>query len=1322
MSLLKIALWVAMVGLFATSATWAQTPIKRQAADFDRCQLRDPTVIPKIKETGTLSANQGSVDGWFEYDFTADQTGWYELIVHPNSSNIEYFIDQRWYQFSQTNDAKVGNVWLAAGKHTLRIQRQHWTGIPKVTDWALMPSDGSIGKSMHVRVADDRTIVRRGESVKLLIETGNRAEPVTLTAVVINAADNKPVGGYPVDIAASKDSQTTALTIPCDAEGFYVVQFTCAGQAITKMDAAPITLTVIDTTAVPHAGGELKKELVREIDCAQAEPDYSGGGATRVIRKPFGAYRETNDVGWLDHMNSKDPSWFAYKVEIDSVQQPYVVEVDYPDDAKRTFCIAVRESKMVSYPVATGVDCGGEFSLSNKMLTNTAVIYPRAKDLRILLVQPLTGMRAAAAKIRVYKVNGDLPLLDVPVRGGRDFGDWFEEGSSYVGMYGVSHMGYSALADSALAGDRWAHCVAYMGGSTLWYTPVVYQFGMYPSRYNIQYTALYSPDTIRVMLMKCEKYGLQFISEFHPEARELAYPSPRTPDPARALMVSKDGRLGRLPWANSAGASFDPLYPPNQEWYLGMIGEFCDRYKDSPALEGVSLRLMDWCNPSLNNFHSMDWGYNDATLALFEKDTGIQVPVTSTGPERFRLRYDWLTIHERDKWRDWRCDKITELHARIRDRIHQARPDLKLYLNMFSGTQFPDDLRDMGIDVRRLSELDGVILVNARYPHGRHYWGMKAAEHRDYLINPAKLKSLSDTRGRGSFLFGAVYFEATEVIVPPKDLGFPANTLATWMSAVVDPAGRQALEHWALALAECDTAFISDGGNTYTLGQPVLRDFLREYRHLPPDPFNRRADATDPVAVWELAKDGGLWFYAVNMERYPVSTRIAFRGDGKVIRVSLNEAAPLSDHVMTMDLEPYELRCFRADKSMSIEKVSVTVPPEQLEMVTTQVTWLEQLATDAQSKEGLPGAAFGQQHVKTIVDSANQARAALDAGHLWLARTTLNHAALYEVYELCNRWPPMFRDNGAPVPPVGAATAGQLRTAAQPADQLQVVTSESVCPLWVGQKLLTTDGASLKINVDVPFVARYRLVVGRVAGGDYGLLDVVSDGKVVGTLNHLPDSVSGIESVLTDFIALSKGTNTIEFRRKTGSRIAVAYVDVSPVFTDLTGRFWQTVGPFAGSAKDVAATMAHVYPPEAATAPLDFAQTFTDNGVTLRWQTLEKDRDFVSLSDRQGLGVGQIGFAVTHIKSPITQTVRIKYGMDYWMKIHLNGKLIVDKTERPGGAPYKGQFEDDITLQQGVNELRVKVMSGSGGNGFWLAISDPGTLSFERPTVGKPTP
>src|SRR6185436_7778357 len=85
-------------------------------------------------------------------------------------------------------------------------------------------------------------------------------------------------------------------------------------------------------------------------------------------------------------------------------------------------------------------------------------------------------------------------------------------------------------------------------------------------------------------------------------------------------------------------------------------------------------------------------------------------------PKRFQARYAWLMANAKDKWIAWRCQKIAELYTRLRDRLRQSRPDLKLYTDVFDR---PDMGLEAGVDPRLLGAIDGVVVVNSRSPYGR---------------------------------------------------------------------------------------------------------------------------------------------------------------------------------------------------------------------------------------------------------------------------------------------------------------------------------------------------------------------------------------------------------------------------------------------------------------------------------------------------------------------------------------------------------------------------------------------------------------------------
>lgn len=1313
---------------------WEQ---KLKAAGFQNCELKDPKMADKVRKAGNLSgyakggeriADDDRNLGWFEYRLRVPRTGWYELLV-PRGQDLEYFVDGT-YVYNVEGD-KVGSFWLnaeGAQVHTIRLQKNHWTGFPPLEDFTLKAvAPENLAGQLRVTVADKRTILRKGESLRLLVETASPRAPFTLGVTVL--AGQTPVMERTVTIPNNPGVTRTEVELPCAKEGAFTVTFSLNGKPVEKKDIRPVAFNVFDTTRQSTVGGELKRKLIKEIDCAATAPDFASG-ETRVTKGAAGAYRESGDTGFLKHQNATDPTWFAYKVEVPEKQKLYQIEVDYPDDALRTYLVAIREAAPDAYPVVGGVDSGGEFSLSNQMLTHSLLYWARGTDLRVLLLPALDKRRAAAARIRVYQVEGELPLLETPARGGRHFANWYEEGSNFVAMYGPPDR---SMAGMLTAADRWARTIRHMGGDTLWMTMVVYQFGLYPSGYNIEYTGESNADLVRAVIMSCEKYGMDFIGEFHPEARELNWPS-RADAARRHRAINRNGaEEGRL---------YNPLWPKNQEWYLGMIGEFVDRYKDSSALKGISLRLMGWVNPGFNNFSSLDWGYDDYAIGLFEAETGRKIPAAADDAQRFRKRYDWLLANAKAEWIEWRCAKIAELYGRIAARVRQARPDLVVLSNNFLEGE---ELREAGIDPLKLQAIPGVVLAGSTAYGRRSGNELDAQAMRDALLDPAALKRLAAPDGRSAFLNGAGYFEATGKVVPNEVLGLPVPPRRAWMSGVVNPAGRHSLERWALQLAETDSTFLADGGNAYTVGQPVLREFLREYRALPEAAFTPVESARDPVAVWQSRKSDqssvnsnqlpvetknknqitdnrslitdNFFFYAVNRERYPVKVRITLQNAGKVERLTTKEAVALKDGTFAFELQPYELRSFSADGAAAIAAVEVEVPETERKHAQGLAAFLAALAADA--KAGKLGVTLRPDELALLESRAAEAKAELAKGHLWRVRTLAEHRSLRLLYERCQRKPPQLRENGAPVPPDGAFMPEDLLT--------RLVKGKAeltrLDDIWPGETLLVTADSEIEFELDAPLDAMSGIEFGHVAGGSFGALELSVAGSSAGVLAGGIDGGAPRPTLarLDGAVKLRQGKTRFTLKRLNGDRTAIRFAAVSPVFTDIVTGNWKAAGPFIvcnprGDREwhkkvDAALRQKDWRPPEVSR---DFAAQFdVEDGVKRGWVNLEGVGDEVDLGRIFDRKAGSICYAVTHITSPADARVRLRYGMDYWMKIWVNGELVKD-VEPHSGHPFKGQFHVDVPLKAGVNELLVKLAAGSLGSRFWMEVSDTGDLSFAQ--------
>jgi hypothetical protein len=984
--------------------------ISVDAKDFNRSAFVEPGMSERIKTMGNLSGRTPSpsdkrsyLRGWVEYDVTVPKTTWYEFLVQPDTSGAEYIIDGKQLLYGYGGQ-KLSNLWLSAGKHSIRLQRYVWYGFSPITGFILRESQQDIAKMLQLDLASRQRVIRQGETLSFRIVSGGMGKVAPLTVNIVDRKTGKIEQAQTVNVPQSRHRIETLTKIAFQREGIYRVSLAVGDRVIDPADVRPIEVVVIDTSPQPRTGGALQKKLLQEIDCAKKAPDYVGAGGTQIVSASFGAYRESGDAGWIQqqHKNPINPSWFAYRVTVPTAGKAYVLEVDYPDDRLRTFAITIRDRQPGVYPVAGGVDSGGEFSLTHRLQTHSLIFWPNSTDLRVALMTAQTGLRAAAAKIRVYQIEGNLPLLNVPRSEGRTFANWYEEGLNFASIYG----GNPQTVEGVLLGaERWARAVAYMGGDMLIPTVAVYQMALYPSRYNIDFNDPGTPDFARIIQLKCEKYGLKMVGEFHPEARELEWMEGLPAAERTNVLRDRQGKI-----ASPNPPRHHPLHPLNQQWYLGMLGEFVERYQDSPTLKGVSLRLMDWVNPGLNNFHSLDWGYDDYTIERFQQETGVSLPVQPEDPERYRKRYDWLMANAKADWIAWRCQKITELYTKVRNRVQQIRPDLQVYTDVFP--EFSNTLEDIGIATQQLGNLNGVRLINALHDYGRRYdgkiyGGSVNQQHRDTLIDPAILSKMVPKQGNGALLFGSAYFEAQEPVFPPEQLGFSNTTKATWVSAVVNPAGRHYLERWALALAETDATFLADGGNGYTLGQPLLRKFLQEYRYLPPVPFTPRQDARDPVAIWELKRQTDYVFYVVNRERFPVNIELTIHGKRDIRRLSTKQLVPVEGDRLKFVIKPYGLMAYTAPANTTIKTVALEIPQKSLAQVEQQVKWLQQLNDQVMQHKTCPNLTDEQKG--TLRQITQTATSYLQQRWVWHARTMLERHSMLEIYNRCNRLPPMLQ-------------------------------------------------------------------------------------------------------------------------------------------------------------------------------------------------------------------------------------------------------------------------------------------------------------------------
>jgi hypothetical protein len=1015
-------LWLVAATLLvaATSAHALVIPAK----SYDRHYFTEPGAHEEIQSSGELSGGRWGITGWIEYPVDVGAAGWYKLWTHGDApAGVEFAVDadaqgkapaERYFyqrEYSTGSPTPVGNVWLSAGRHRIRLTRYFWTGFPKVSALELRPAGTGLDAAVHVFFRQDQQVFRKGECPELVAYGGATARGSL--EIVDAGSDGSRYGRYHVSFTTSAAPVAHAVRLACSEAGFHHLSWRFDGLPASADAQPPLTFQIIDTEVMPPAIKATSRPPLVDIDCATQEPDYAAASGTRISSLANSRYRESGDTGWIPYQRyaaaergrHPAPAWFAYVLRGVLPQQRYRVDVDYPDDAARTFAVAWRESTPLQYPVASAVETGREYRLSVAPQTLTFHVWARATGPRLTFLPAHDGDRAACLRIRVYLDDAFAGTPAMHSTNTRQFLNWYEEGEHFTSLFGPATEDAQGFN---VAVERWLQHATDMGVSTLVPTASIYSFGMYPSRFNQSFSEP-RRDTLRVLLLQAERFGMHVIPELHPRADELAYArnGQRNLGNLAVSRAGKDNFTG--PSGRNAPPYFNALDPANQQWYIGMVHELAERYRDSPAFQGISLRYMPWANAALNNLVDLDWGYDDTTTGLYRAETGSKLPVGAHDATRFQRRHDWLLANEREAWIRWRCTQLTRLFTRIRDAARAARPDLQVYLHLFgpsvsTAEVFRSTLKEAGLDLAALEKIDGLVIMNSTFTYGRlEQDGVFFNASRDPLLDPAAMGASPDGSRNHWLVPTSLYLEAIgDVVVPPPQLGFPASTKAAWMSAASNAPGRQALERFALLLAQTDSLALGDGGNNYTLGPPVVAEFAREYRKLPAVPFEQLAGAVDPVTIRSHASVGEFMFYAVNRENYPVQVKIDLS----------------NGETRELELRAYELRVFGAAAGVRITSVAVEIPQAERVRIAERIQWTRGLLAGASGHKPAGGDA------SVLAQAVAAAQRALDRGLVWQAHSALETSAALRAFRGTGCFPPDMRAEF-----VSAATCPQYQGA-----------------------------------------------------------------------------------------------------------------------------------------------------------------------------------------------------------------------------------------------------------------------------------------------------
>ncbi len=555
---------------------------------------------------------------------------------------------------------------------------------------------------------------------------------------------------HPLSISSGKKI-SLPVQFPAATPGSYTLR-------VARGDFELFSMPILVLEPISRAPqGDLKLKKVLQVDLGKdLDADrFCDDDNSRIVSSDLGDYREAGP-----EMQSR----FVVRLPLRR-SGLHLVRVSYPDDKARTCEIASwSPSADDRYNIHSGYFTGDPYPLSMKMQTVEFVIWARDTDQALAFTSWLEDQPAAA--VEVFEIEGQLPSSAAShISSQRFIGQYWEDAQPLTRCFGGG-------APNLIAFDKVVQNLCdyfdYSGQNLLMHPAVWYEGPIYNSLVEKRggKGGFFMPTDgwIDIMLKRFEERGFKFYALFNthqlpslidtmqadPEAVAAGAPTFNT--------VSKDGDVSIKTWHHRMSI-YNALHPHVQNRVLALVEELADRYGDSPAFGGVGFHLT---LASLLQPGSLEVSYDDWTVAAFEKDTGIQVPVKRVNAERFGERYQWITAHANDEWIRWRCKRMAAYYGEAASILRKRRKDLQLVITILeppmqlidpqrlawmNGKRLVEQAREAGIDPDLLARHPGIVIQQSLSPSAQRSRLTFGLDRGRWGAPPPDKKSIAAIRG-----------------------------------------------------------------------------------------------------------------------------------------------------------------------------------------------------------------------------------------------------------------------------------------------------------------------------------------------------------------------------------------------------------------------------------------------------------------------------------------------------------------------------------------------------------------------------------------------
>jgi len=743
-----------------------------------------------------------------------------------------------------------------------------------------------------------------------------------------------------------------------------VFHFSVNGQEVEKYRyeiavCGPVEQPVVENPKDYTDGMKLK--LVWQVDAAEEQKEgefisCDGLGQVReskVIRTPLGRFRTTFTEELLTYGSTGSPcSFISFLYRIQNPGRPHIAIAEYPDDTVR-----MQEMRVNDWTDYGGVTVLGndtvDLGKDNHPLTNTiqyhqCLFFPNTTAGTVSFFSfgdPKSWSPEQAArvgKIWIYEVLNDVPMRKIVDAPGEPkwIGQQPEAGPRQVMQSCLS----SPLAPYM---KRWTICgeipnfyriwlltfinmvkrLRFAGENAYHMGQFMYDAPFFPSEYSDVTPADYSDHSgslrdYGVLMAKIfEENNLGWFSSIEMCGIHRLKRVCTDYEVARGFpTLGQVNRMGRQETFLGRGTLYPIWYHPEvRKHYEKLMNELIELYGKWKGWKGITLQVNEVLGPT----HWSEYGeqffasYDDYSISLFEKETGVRIPVDTRDPERFSKRYEWLMENAKKEWAAWRCKKMDELYDWLRKRLQETRPDLKLvlYPNQVSLIEKGyDEAADKqksvyenainsGLDIKRYLEAKDVVVAYTSYGQRTLERNWRNVWEEDELFSAVS----NDGKNGITVRYGWSENQPPRI----KEWVWPDyNHAEAWPY----PAGEYFAQYWTNIFVRTNPSLILHAIQDCTMWmgrETSMGEFAQAFRSLPAGKYQRLTgngrDNNVWIAVTQYGKD--VYGYIANTQWWKVKVEVSFPSGTEV--EDLTTYRPVKGGRWVLEMKPYSIHPFK---------------------------------------------------------------------------------------------------------------------------------------------------------------------------------------------------------------------------------------------------------------------------------------------------------------------------------------------------------------------------------------------------------------------------